>query len=113
MTRKDLLLMQEIRAVIDEHYNEEHSIQAICKRFIISRDKLQAGFQELTNFTVHAYIIHLRMEKAARRLLESDDSIKVISMDSGYKRQRSFNKAFKSIFKLTPANYRRQHQGAR
>jgi len=111
MTRKDLQLIREIRAFIDEHYYEQHSILAICQRFVINRDKLQAGFQEETNFTVHAYIIDQRMKKAAKRLLESDDSIKAIAMDSGYRRQRSFNKAFKSIFKLTPATYRRRYQG--
>jgi transcriptional regulator GlxA family with amidase domain len=55
-------------------------------------------------------MVRQRIERAARRLIESDDSIKAIAFESGYKKQRSFNKTFKSIYKLTPATYRRHHQ---
>jgi len=110
MKRKDAQLIQEIKGFLDEHLYEDYSILELCRRFTINREKLQAGFNEQTQTTVHAYIIHKRMEKAAQRLLESDDSIKAIALDSGYKKQRSFNKTFKSIFNLTPAAYRRLNQ---
>ena len=110
MKRKDAQQIREIREFIDEHLYEEHSILDLCRRFMINREKLQAGFHEEVRATVHAYIIHQRMQKAACRLLESDDSIKAVALDSGYKKQRSFNKTFKSIFHLTPAAYRRLHQ---
>jgi len=110
MKRKDAQLIREIKEFLDEHLYEDHSILEICRRFMINREKLQAGFHEQTNSTVHAYIIHRRMKNAASRLVESDDSIKAIALDSGYKKQRSFNKTFKSIFNLTPAAYRRLQQ---
>ncbi len=110
MKRKDAQLIKEIREFLDEHIYEEHSIKDLCRRFIINREKLQSGFHEEVQSTVHAYIIRQRMTRAANRLLESDDSIKAIALDSGYKKQRSFNKTFKSTFQLTPAAYRRLHQ---
>jgi len=110
MKRRDAQLIREIREYIDEHLFEEHSIKGLCQQFMINREKLQLGFHDLVHSTVHAYIIHQRIERAARRLLESDDSIKAIALDSGYKKQRSFNKTFKSIYKLTPAGYRKMHQ---
>jgi AraC-like DNA-binding protein len=110
MKRKDAQLITEIRIFIDEHLYKEHPITEICDQFHINREKLQSGFRETVQSTVHAYIMHQRIERAAQRLLESDDSIKVISLDSGYKKQRSFNKTFKSIYHLTPAAYRRLHQ---
>lgn len=110
MKRKDVLLIREIRNYLDETLYEEHSIPRLCRRFAINREKLQAGFHELVQFTVHAYIVRQRIECAAQRLLSSDDSIKAIALDSGYKKQRSFNKMFKAIYKLTPAAYRRLHQ---
>lgn len=111
MKRKDVQLIQEIREYLDDNLYKEHPIPDLCRRFCINREKLQAGFNDLVKTTVHAYIIQQRIERAARRLIESEDSIKVIALDSGYKKQRSFNKTFKSIFHLTPASYRRQHQG--
>ncbi|HMI60260.1 MAG TPA: AraC family transcriptional regulator [Puia sp.] len=110
MKRKDEQLIREIREYLDEHLYEHHTVQDICRRFTINREKLQNGFHQLVQSTVHAYIIQRRMEKAAQQLLNSDDSIKAIAIGSGYKKQRSFNKTFKTIFNQTPAGYRRLHQ---
>ena len=110
MKRKDTQLIREIKDFVDENLYDQHSIQDICRRFTINREKLQLGFRELAQCTVHAYIIHQRIELAAKRLLASDDSIKAIALDSGYKKQRSFNKTFKSIYHATPAAYRKLHQ---
>ena len=107
MKRKDAQLITEIRDYIDQHLYEEHTIQDICRQFMINREKLQNGFHELAQSTVHAYIVKQRMQKAAKRLLDSDDSIKAISLESGYKKQRSFNKTFKTIYSMTPAAYRK------
>jgi len=110
MKRKDAQLIAEIRLFIDEHLYKEHRIKEICCQFNINREKLQSGFREIVHSTVHAYIINERINRAAQRLVQSDDSIKVVALDSGYKKQRSFNKTFKSIYHLTPAAYRRLHQ---
>jgi AraC-like DNA-binding protein len=110
MKRKDLQLIEEIRCYIDDHIYEDHAISDLCHKFIINREKLQTGFHELVHSTVHAYIIRQRIDRAAQRLLETDDSIKAVALDSGYKKQRSFNKTFKSLLKMTPAAYRRLHQ---
>ena len=110
MKRRDAQVIQEIREYLDENLYKSHSIRDLCKRFMINREKLQLGFHELVKSTVHAYIIRQRIERAAKQLVESDDSVKAIALDSGYKKQRSFNKTFKSIFQLTPANYRRLHR---
>jgi AraC-like DNA-binding protein len=107
MKKKDQQLICAIKDYLDEYLYEQHTVQGICRKFAINREKLQNGFHELVHSTVHAYIIHQRMEQAAKRLHESDDSIKAISLDSGYKKQRSFNKTFKTIFNMTPATYRK------
>ncbi|HET6253276.1 MAG TPA: AraC family transcriptional regulator [Puia sp.] len=109
MKKRDVQLIREIKDYIDENLYEEHTIKGLCEQFHINREKLQIGFHELVHSTVHAYIIRERIERAAKRLVESDDSVKVIALDSGYKKQRSFNKTFKSIFHLTPAGYRKAH----
>jgi AraC family transcriptional regulator len=107
MKEKDFQLIREIRGYLDDHLYELHSVQDICNKFTINREKLQAGFHELVQSTVHAYIVSQRMAQAAKRLLETDDSIKAIALGSGYKKQRSFNKTFKATFNLTPATFRR------
>jgi AraC-like DNA-binding protein len=110
MKRRDAQLIEEVRQYLDDNLFEQHTIQGLCRQFAINREKLQLGFNQLAHSTVHAYIIRQRLERAAQRLVESDDSVKAIALNSGYKKQRSFNKTFKSIYNLTPATYRRVHQ---
>lgn len=110
MKRKDIQLIETIRDHLDETLYEQHSIDAICRKFNINREKLQAGFHDLVQSTVHAYIVRCRIDRAAERLLETDDSIKAVALDSGYRKQRSFNKTFKALYNLTPASYRKLHQ---
>jgi AraC-like DNA-binding protein len=110
MKRLDSQLIQQIREYLDANLYQEHSIEKLCRQFNINREKLQSGFHELVQSTVHAYIVRQRVDRAAQRLLTTDDSIKAISLESGYKKQRSFNKTFKSIHNMTPASYRRVHQ---
>jgi transcriptional regulator GlxA family with amidase domain len=110
MKRKDAQLIREIRDYLDENLYADHTIQELCRRFMINREKLQAGFREHAQSTVHAYIVRQRIERAAQHLLSTDDSVKAIALNSGYKKQRSFNKIFKTIYNLTPAAYRRLHQ---
>jgi transcriptional regulator GlxA family with amidase domain len=110
MKRRDFQLILEIRAYLDAHLYQAHSIEGLCRQFNTNREKIQSGFHELVDSTVHAYIVRQRIDRAAQRLLTTDDSIKAISMESGYKKQRSFNKTFKAIYHATPATYRRLHQ---
>jgi AraC family transcriptional regulator len=110
MKSNDAQLILEIKAYLDENLYTAHSIQELCRRFNINREKLQTGFHKLLQSTVHAYIVRQRIDHAAQRLLTTDDSIKAIALESGYKKQRSFNKTFKAIYHLTPASYRRLHQ---
>jgi len=110
MKSKDVQLIEKIKDYLDERLYEEHSIQAICRKFTINREKLQAGFHALVKCTVHAYIVRRRIDRAAQCLMETDDAIKTIALESGYKKQRSFNKTFKALYNLTPATYRKLHR---
>ena len=110
MKRRDAQLILDIRDYLDAHLYQAHSIEELCRRFNINREKIQSGFREIVDSTVHAYIVRQRIDRAAQRLLTTDDSIKAISLESGYKKQRSFNKTFKTIYHLTPASYRKMHQ---
>jgi transcriptional regulator GlxA family with amidase domain len=110
MKRRDAQLVEEIRQYLDDNLYEQHTIESLCRQFTINREKLQLGFHELVHSTVHAYIIRQRLERAAQRLIETEDSIKAIAIESGYKKQRSFNKIFKTLYRLTPAGYRKLHQ---
>jgi AraC-like DNA-binding protein len=47
------------------------------------------------------------MDLAARRLVESDDSLAAIAAEIGYESEFAFGKAFKRRFGVPPGTYRR------
>lgn len=110
MTKNDVRLILQVKEFIDANLNKNISLQDLSDKFLLNRSKLQSGFQELFDTSVYAYIVWQRMEWAANRIRTTDDPIKVIALDIGYKKQRSFNKSFKGIFQFTPSAYRRMHQ---
>ena len=111
MNRNDSQLIQKIRVYLDLNLYKRHSIRELCRRFTITRVGLQSGFHAEVGTTVHAYLIRQRMKIAACRLAGTDDPIKAIAWDSGYRRQRSFCKMFKSVYNLTPGKYRQLTRG--
>ena len=49
-----------------------------------------------------------RMKRACAMLRESDQTVEVIAMESGYENVEHFNRLFKKSYGMTPVQYRRQ-----
>ena len=65
-------------------------------------------FSAATGETPIAYVQRLRVERAKRRLEQSNDSIEEISWAVGYEDPASFRRLFKRLTGLTPGEYRRR-----
>jgi len=104
--RRDIATLQEIRQFIEENFTKEIPIAFICKEFGINRTKLQEGFNQQFNTSVHVLISQLRMEKARNMLKETDESVKLIGMESGYKTLSSFTRVFTKMHNMSPTHYR-------
>ena len=104
--RRDIATLFEIRQFIEENFTREIPIASICKEFGVNRTKLQEGFNQQFGNSVHALISQLRMEKARAMLRETDESIKLIGMECGYKTLSSFTRVFTRLHKMSPTQYR-------
>ena len=49
----------------------------------------------------------VRLSYACTRLVNSGDTILDICLDSGFDSQRTFNRAFKERYRITPSEYRK------
>ncbi len=71
-------------------------------------------FKTVVGEAVHHYIRRIRIEFAANQLMfDASTSVLDIAIKSGYLSVSSFSRAFKSIFKMSPGEWRnsdRQHQ---
>jgi AraC-like DNA-binding protein len=72
----------------------------------LSRATLTRRFTLVIGEPPLRYLRRLRMELAARRLRESDDSLAVIAKRVGYTSEFAFSRAFSRTFGLAPSRYR-------
>src|SRR5262245_7899237 len=104
--RRDIAMLQEVRQFIEDNHSKDIPIAYICKEFGVNRTKLQEGFNQLFGMSVHVFISQLRMGKARTMLRETDESVKLIGMECGYKTLSSFTRVFTKMHGLSPTQYR-------
>lgn len=96
-------------AFIDTNYKYDISVQDIANACGLNRSYFGRLFKETMAQTPQQYLIRYRMTKAANMLQSSRISIAEISIAVGYENQLHFSRAFKSVFDVSPSEYRRLH----
>lgn len=96
-------------AYIAEHYADPISIADVSRAAGVSPYHFSRLFKRSTNETVANYIISVRLKTAANLLVSTDMNISEIAKKVGYNSIPHFHKAFKSVYQVTPREYRIQH----
>lgn len=111
--RKDAFVTQEesifgqIAKYIDQHYAEDISNEQLVKLFYISPFHLSHMFKQKTGYSVKQYILRRRIGEAQIRLINSQDSVQVISEAVGFEDASYFSRIFSKYIGLTPTEYRK------
>nr|WP_275900566.1 helix-turn-helix transcriptional regulator [Paenibacillus periandrae] len=66
-------------------------------------------FKQMTGLSPKAYLLKIKMRRAAATLLESNRSITDISMYLGYASIHYFTKQFTAYFGVSPTQFRNRH----
>ncbi len=106
----DYSLIRNVRAYVDDHYNEELSLKGVANLFYIDHYYLAHRFKDITGFSFRQYIINRRIGEAERMLLFEDKSIEEVSRTTGYKNLQYFYSAFRKYVGCTPAEFRNQYR---
>ena len=72
------------------------------------RRSFKRRFKRATGYSPIAYVQHLRIEEAKRRLERTDEPVDEISWAVGYEDPAFFRRLFKRITQITPGAYRRK-----
>ncbi len=80
---------------------EDASAQTGLSKFYFARQ-----FRSHTGHTYWDYISQIRLRKASRLLIETDDAICKIALSCGFHDLSSFNRSFKKNMGCTPSEYR-------
>ncbi|RAW15535.1 hypothetical protein DC345_12645 [Paenibacillus taichungensis] len=70
MSASDRMGLEEVKRILDSNYADSPTIQELVCPAMMNEYKLKRAFKQLYGYSIHAYIIHKRMEKA-REILES------------------------------------------
>lgn len=94
---------------INNNFSNILSIQDIADRCSISSIYLCRLFKKYAQTSPMTYVTKLKMNKAALLLMQTDYSIKKISLMLNFDNQYYFSRAFKRIYGISPQHYREKH----
>ena len=98
-----------VSIVLQYIYQNSHkklTINHLLPLVPLSRRLLEEHFKQQTGVPIYTYIMRLRIEKFAHRLLESDANIMEIADEIGYSDYKNIARQFKKIKGCTPTEYK-------
>ena len=93
-----------INAVLEHYCNTEHAGYLVDKH----KSTINSGKVQIIATVIPKAF--KKLEKAAERLLHTNDHITEIAFDCGFRDLAGFSNAFKAKYLTSPSNYRNQHQ---
>ena len=91
---------------IETHLDGKLDLEQVSEAVHYSKYHLHRMFTNTVGMTVHDYVQRRQLTEAAKLLVFSNKPIIEISFICGYESQQSFSSAFKSMYKIPPAEYR-------
>ena len=92
---------------IEAHLNEKLDLDTVANAVCYSKYHLHRMFTDTAGITLHDYIQRRQLTQAAKLLVFSEKSILEIALIAGYESQQAFTSIFKSMYKQTPLEYRK------
>lgn len=83
-------------------------MDSLCQLANLSKAQLIRLFNQQIGTSPHHFVNHIRLQKAAELLKQSQQSILDIALNCGFQSETNFGKAFKKYYQLTPGQYRKQ-----
>lgn len=93
-----------ILGYINEHYNENLSLDDLANKFFISKYHLAREFQRLVGTSVHRYIVQKRLVMA-KQMLSSGKPSSEVYQSCGFGDYSNFYRAFKTEYQISPKEY--------
>lgn len=100
------IIVKEVIAYVESNYKEEISLNIIAKCLFYSPNYLGNIFKQETGKYFSEYLTKYRIKKSAELLQDRKIKIKEVSLAVGYKDMPTFIKNFKSVYGITPSEYR-------
>ncbi|NOI66811.1 AraC family transcriptional regulator [Vibrio sp. 99-8-1] len=98
--------IEKLARFIDSHFAYPLTLSQLADHMCMSQSSVHRFFILHFGETFTQRLKKTRLSYSAQWLVDTDDSIAVISQKSGYQNQANFNRQFKQYHGLTPREYR-------
>ncbi len=96
--------IEEIMRYVEGNPAEDLSVEAIAKKFFLSRYYLMHRFKEVSGYTLHQYVNQKRIQYAGE-LLKKGASVMKAAEQAGFKEYSTFLRAFQSTYHMSPRTF--------
>lgn len=104
----DIKTVVAAQEYIKAHHNDNaFCIETVCNAIGYSRRQLDRLFQKHMKTTLCEYINAVVLSESAEKLLNSDNSVISVALDSHYQSHEGYTRAFAKRFSVTPNEYRK------
>lgn len=103
------IFIAHILEYISYNYSQNISLERIAVENDISVSYLSRRFKKATGLNISEYVRMIRINQAKRLLVETDDSIHMISEKCGFNDSNYFSYVFKEHENVSPLNYRKNY----
>jgi len=107
-SQNDTSRIKLMLACIHSRYGEELTVPLIAQAANICTRECYRCFKQVLGTTPTLYLMHHRVNEAARLLLDTNRSITDIATACGFSGPSYFCKVFRDILRVTPQEFRRQ-----
>ncbi len=108
LVKKDIKFVHDIHTIIENNLNaNDFNIDTIADTIGLSRSAFFKKLKSLTGFAPVDLVREIRLNKAAKLIENSDESISEIAYSVGFRDAGYFGKCFRKKYGMTPKEYRR------
>ncbi len=101
---------REAVVYIEHNYDKDITVEDIAKKCQLDRSYFGKVFKKVVGQSPQEFLIRYRMAKAADALIIENDSIGDIGTAVGYPNLLHFSRAFKSVYGISPREYRQKNK---
>ena len=88
-------------ALVGTRYSDGLNVREVAKLLGVDRSRLSAAFREQTGFTLHQYIVRVRLQ-AGVAMIAAGTKIEAVALLVGYRDKSSFYRQFRRVLRSTP-----------
>lgn len=109
-SKKSELRINEVCLFIQNNFNSNITLKQVASQIYLTESNFCKFFKKATGKTYSDYLNEIRINEAARLLLQTDKTISQISFECGFETMSYFNRVFLKKRSQTPSVFRNENQ---